>query len=319
MTQVIDAKVVNVLANQVTGWVHIVVGVVEAVLATLVAVKGLRGVPVPAVNIWARRHGVAIDNITGPYVERYLTRGRRIRTVCFLVPFALGVVLQLVAGLYGVRGHDSAVGDWAGLPVIVAVLGYVGGVVVAELTWRPDRGRAGEPQPATSGRPQAAMAVARDLSAYLPRWAMRLLRVAAAATVLVIPVIGVVNGHGGESLIGLVGSGLTAVVVTVVVELASRHVVGRRQAVMTPEWLAADDAVRATSAHALSGVGVLFVTLVLSSQLGQLVAEGTVSPSGAVASWVVALAVVTLVVGLCLWLQLMQPSWWPVRRFPVPA
>jgi hypothetical protein len=297
--------------NQVSGWVHIFLGTIEALLAIVVALKGTRGVPVPAVNIWARRHGVAIDNDTGPYVERYLTRGRRIRSICFLVPLVLDVLLRFIAGVYGARGHRWAAEGWAGAPATFAVLGYFAGAVVAELTWRPDRAEAGEPQ--------AAMAVARDLSAYLPRWVTPLQRVAAAATVLLVPVMVVFHTSGSQNLAGLVTLGLTAVILTVVVELARRRVVGRRQAAMTPEWLAVDDAVRATSVHVLSGVGILLVTLVLSSQLGQFVAEGTVSPSGAVASWVVALSVVTLVVGICLWLQLMQPSWWPVRRFPVHA
>jgi hypothetical protein len=294
---------------QVTGWVHIAVGIAEVVLGIVIAIKGLRRVPVPAVNTWARRHGVAIDNVTGPYVEHYLTRGRRIRASCFLVPLAVDMVLQLVAGLYGVWGHDWVLEDQAGTLISFAVLAYFGGAVVAELTWRPRRVQA--------VGPQAAMAVARDLSAYVPRWVTLWQRAAAAATVVLIPVVPLVADD--RDLVWAVLSGLTAVAVTVVAELARRRVIDRRQAVMAPEWLAVDDAVRSTSAHILSGIGVLLVMLELSGQLGRVLPEALDGPAEAVAIGVSMLALVTWVVGIALWLQLMQPSWWPVRRFPVPA
>jgi hypothetical protein len=287
------------------------VGLVQVVLSIVIAVKGLRRVPIPAVNTWARRHDVAIDNVTGPYLERYLTRGRRIRTVCFLVPFAVFAVLSLVAGLYSLRGQDWGPGDWVGVPGGIDILGYFGGAVLAELTWRPDRARTGESP--------AAMAVARDLSAYVPRWVTTWQRAAAAATVVLIPLILLAGGPDSRDLVSAVVSGLIAVAVTVVAELARRHVVGRRQEVMAPEWIAVDDAVRSTSVHILSGVGILVVMLMLAGQLGGLLPTEAVDPSGAIVTGLVALNVIILVVGISLWLQLMQPAWWPVRRLPVPT
>jgi hypothetical protein len=313
MTQVIESKVVDShMESQVSGWIQVALGTAEVLLGIVLAVNGLRRIPIPEVNTWARRHGVAIDNVIGPHVEHFLTRGRRIRTMCFLVPLVVEAVTRIVAGVYGVvRGRDWTLEGWVWNPGSIAILGLFGGAVLAELTWRPDRARAGESP--------AAMAIARDLSAYLPRWVTPWQRAVAAATVVLIPVIVLLGEPGARDLVGAVVNCLIAVAVTVVTELVRRHAVGRRQEVMAPEWIAVDDAMRSTSAHIVSGVGVLLVMLLLAGQLAQLVPTDAVDDPTAAGLVVDVLRQITRVVGIALWLQLMQPAWWPVRRFPVHA
>jgi hypothetical protein len=147
------------------------------------------------------------------------------------------------------------------------------------------------------------------------------LRGTAAAAVAVAPVALLVGGHAGTRVIQLGANAAVAAAAVVTAELVARHVVGRRQPVMAPHRLVLDDAVRSTAAHVVSGAAILLVSSNLAEQLGNLVDDRlpvstvieVLSVAGASAGVLVAIA------GLGLWLRLMQPSWWPVRRFPVPA
>jgi hypothetical protein len=296
------------------GWMLVVTGVLEAGLAAFIAYRGFRLYPGKDADFWGRCHGVAIDDTNRSVVHRYLTRGRRIRTLGFLVPLTAEAIVRCVAGLVLLRGGDWDPGGPVAVLAALSLVGYFGAAVVAELTYRPE--------PEETGEPGAAMAVARDVSAYLPRWVTPVLRGMAAAAVALAPVGLLVGGHAGTRALELVSGAAVALGAAVTAELVARHIVGRRQPVMAPHWLVLDDAVRSNAAHVVSGAGALLVAINLAGQLGNIVADESGPLSNVTAALGVAGGAAGLIVaitGLGLWLHLMQPSWWPVRRLPLPA
>jgi hypothetical protein len=152
-------------------------------------------------------------------------------------------------GLFGVR-------SW--------LAGYLAGVLVAEWSWARPHG----------GLVRSAALVPRRLVGYLAARVVVGQRLAALAVVALVPVIAwgpvapapvrelVLRGRGGA-----LATAAVAVGVTVAVELLLRRMVRRPQPVDDPMALAADNALRSTSVHAVAGAGLAIVLLSLSLQV----------------------------------------------------
>jgi hypothetical protein len=165
----------------------------------------------------------------------------------------------------------------------------------------------------------AAALVPRRLGDYLPARVVTGMRLAALATVALVPLLAwgplaapvpvrglVVGGRGGA-----MATATLAVAMAAAVELAVRRLVGRPQPAADPEALAVDDALRSTSVHAVAGAGLAIVLLSLSLQVG-LVAANLAGGPGRTA--VVALSWACAAAALAAWVRVGHSRRWTVRR-----
>jgi hypothetical protein len=247
---------------------------------------------------WARRYDCALTASTRPVVARYRRRTRTLQ----VAGAALGF---LASPLYvGFTSRAFPLGDsW----VLLAVGGYLVGTVLAEAaSFRPYR--------ATIGM-RAASLSPRTLTDYVPAatiWAIRVLPLAVVA-------LCVVYGLMPKSPQQLVDPSVpfvivsTAVVVVFagVVEASLRAVVARPQPATTEDCVAADDAIRASSIHALSAAAIALLILSLG---WILVSMGTAMPVSLLSQVFPWLGLLTDVGALVAWLGLGHPRSWHVRR-----
>jgi hypothetical protein len=227
---------------------------------------------------WARSYGLEITPVNERAVWRYLARSQRWRRVGFVLGW-------LAASGLDRRDGNDFLGSWW----LLAGVGYSLGIVAAEATRHPR---------VESG---AASLEPRHLDQYLPRWLTWVPRVLTAAVV----VAAVVALTGSRALtlsdpqilvLAAVAAGVLAGA-----ELIERAVVARRQPVSEPDLLAADDAMRTQSAHALAGAviiaaGSLWSILLFSygDELLGATARQTFAALLPAAAWVVGIVVQNL-------------------------
>jgi hypothetical protein len=270
-----------------------------AAVSLAVGLPRLARVPPGRVAGWAERHDVPLTEATAPLVAGYLRRTRALR--------ALGAI----AGSLAAVGATALGVDVGSLVWLCA--GYLVGAAAAEL------GQA--PLPA-DGAPAASL-VPREPRDYVPGWALLALRAlavgvpAAAAAVFALPPRPVTEAVSDGALTGPPGAlssvalAALAVLPAVAVHLLTRRILDRPQPPAAPDLVAADDAARATSIHAITGIGLLLAAIATSSTLNQL--------GDRVAGWahgaLVAASLVAALAGLWVWLFLAQPvAPWSVRR-----
>jgi hypothetical protein len=283
-------------------------GVLPVLLPLLIV--GLLGVLLASpgrdvVARWADHHGLVLTPANRPVVRHYLFTARRLRVYGAFAGLVLPVPLLAAA-----RGHVTGA---PGQP-LWAVVGYLVGALWAEVAL-------GRPLP--SDRPAASL-VPRDLAAYLPpglRLAQRTagaVAVALAVGALLVDERTIPNvpdaDTGGLSDPAAVALGLVAAGTAVALEVVQRWIVGRRQPLVQPDLLAADDAIRSQSVMSLSGAG-LALTLLLLSPLFWTLAQSDV-PLLRSTAWVPAIACPVL--ALLAWAKLGHRPW-QVRRQPVPT
>ena len=271
------------------------VGPVEVVLwyATLVALLWWVVVRAPTEKerlSWARSYGLEITPVNEHAVTRYLARSQRWRRVGFVVGWLAA------GGLGGGDGYDLLRSWW-----LLAGVGYSLGIVAAEATRHP------------RVEPGAASLEPRHLDQYLPRWLTWAPRVLTAA-VVVAAVVAVTGSRAlalSDSQILVVAA--VAVGILAGAELVQRAVVARRQPVAEPDLLAADDAMRTQSTHALAGAVIIAAGSLWSILLFSYDDElPGVTPRQAFA---VCLPAVAWVVGI-----VVQNLGWRVRRLrPTPT
>ena len=232
---------------------------VAALALVLITLWTVSDVPASPAERWAAAHGVALVDANRDFVERYVSEGHRLRLVCgFGGALAIGA---LGRGL----GISVPVEGWVWLMV-----GYLGGVVWSEawLTRLP------------AGTQRRASLTPRRVRDYL---AGRL-RIAQIVVPLVATGLGIAavilpgalpadplsdpltTSPDGLRIAALV-IGVTAGAVSLGVAWLQRTIVTKPQPDGDPDVLAADDAVRASSVHLLSGTGLGIVLGCVATQV----------------------------------------------------
>jgi hypothetical protein len=201
------------------------------------------------VVLWADEHGLALTPENRPLVARYLRKARVMRTWGGVAGALLPSLIELAwSGRLQVLGFGTD-GESAPLGFGTIFVGYLVGALCAEIS--VDR-------PAAGARRSASL-VRRELEHYLPRRVILAQRAAAVAGALGALAIGLVPYPESFSNPGLASLVVGAVVVLAFgagLEAIERWLVRRPQPFTDPPLVAADDAIRAQSIHALAGAGL---------------------------------------------------------------
>jgi hypothetical protein len=252
---------------------------------------------------WARARELELTPENRPVVARYLRRARALRAGGVLVGLLLPTLVELVLhGRLLVLGFYS---DGSGAPYaapLEAYIGYLVGAVCAELSMARPR------DPAR----RSASLVPRELEDYLPRrllLAQRALGVAVVFGTLVMGLVPFPPGTSGPSWSQQVTGAVLFAAFAIGLEVLERWIVRRPQPYTSPSLVAADDAIRAQSVHALSGSGLALLLVLLSGVFAVLTASDVDVLRWTM--WLPALVAFILSVRACLWIA-QQP--WRVRR-----
>lgn len=204
-----------------------------------------------AMTRFAARYGLVLTPANRPPVAAYLRRAGLLRTLGgwlgLLVP-------ALVTGLTRARVN---VGGWE-----LVLFGYLVGATLAEALVA---------RPLPTGERRASLAP-RNLAAYLPRWtpAVRWTLVLAAGVLAGWYAAAWRPGAPQDRFGGAVAGFLVCAAVAAGSEVLLRAVIRRRQPVAGEDLLAADDAIRRSSLHALAAASMSIQVLLLSAQLNDL-------------------------------------------------
>ncbi len=236
---------------------------------------------------WARVSGLQLTPLNRALVASYVGRTRRFR----LVGGFSGLFFPLLSIFTGgplPKPFDFGLFD--------ALLGYLLGAVIAEVSFRRPRGEL----------PSASL-VPRSVTDYLARWYRIALGLGAG--------VGVVAAIWYETIPGRETSGpgappsLIVLLVMILgtwltVELLQRYIVARPQPAVNVDLLRADDAIRSASIHALAGAGLALELIVASVVLGEIAA----TYENGVTTWSLGVAAVVLFgCGLGSWVHLTRP------------
>jgi hypothetical protein len=281
------------------GWAFVGVGAMVGLVGLVLAVMPPRATRLQA---WARRYGFALTVANRSLVGRYLRRTRTIQVAGAAIGF-------LASPLYvGITGRPFPLGDsW----VALAVGGYLVATVVAEATFSRRR-------PATHVR--GATLSPRTLSDYVPSatiWVIRILPLVAVALSVVYEVVPKDPQRSLDpSVAFLLIASVVLVAFAIAIELTLRAIVARPQPATSEDVVAADDAVRASSIHGLSGAAV---ALMLLSAGWELVSVGEVTSVTILSQVLPWLGVLADVAALGAWIGLGHPRSWRVQRAPSAA
>ncbi|MCB0978811.1 MAG: hypothetical protein KDB02_15260 [Acidimicrobiales bacterium] len=233
--------------------------------------------------VWARSHGIDLDDRTAPFARWYCTLATVTRVAGGVGGFYVGSMFDRAFGVDSSAGF----GFWAWV-----ISGWVLGAAWAEQRL---------PRPGERG---AATVLPRSTTDYIPRglaiapFAAVAVTVAVAVVALVAPVRPTPGALQlpATPLTFIVGAVVSVMLCLLVVALR-RRVVGRPQPLMETDLLAVDDAVRASTIHHISGAGAAAIVCIT----GQLIMLQTAATKGlplGVRGWLPALP---LVIVLFLW------------------
>jgi hypothetical protein len=248
------------------------VGIVLLVALALVVITlwVVSGMPHRPSERWAEAHGVAVVDANRDFIQRYVSEGHRLRLVC-----GIGGAIAIAALGRGL-GISVPVSGWVWL-----MGGYLGGVVWSEawLTRLP------------AGTTRTASLAPRRVRDYLAG-RLRVAQIAVPLAALVVGAVALVF-HGempadpvypklalvpGTTLRWTAARiGIGAVALSLGVAWLQRHIVTKPQPTDDPALTAADDAVRASSVHLLSGTATGIVLVAIGSQLAVLSQLGLVN------------------------------------------
>jgi hypothetical protein len=252
---------------------------------------------------WADARGFDLTPENRPVVARYLRRARLLPTLGALAGVLLPTLVQMVLhGELVVLGFHS---DGSGAPYagpFEIYIGYLLGALCAEVSLARPR------DPAR----RSASLVPRDLDGYLPRRLLLAQRTLGVAIVLGVIVTGLVPYPSPASdpdwsalAIGAAFFGAFAVGL----EALERWIVRRPQPFTSASLVAADDAIRAQSVHAVAGSGLALLLVALSGLFAVLTASDVELLTWTM--WLPALAAFVLSIRVCRDIG-QQP--WHVRR-----
>jgi hypothetical protein len=300
-------------------------------VATLLAVIGValggcwlvgyfRGPAESEESIWADRHGLLLTASSRPWVAAYLRTGRNLRQIG---GFGGLIVAASIAAATGLNLHVSG--------LVWILVGYLVGCVWAELALTR----------APSGAQRVASLTTRRLGDYVPRRiriaqgvlpalavllggicvlalrqsrldSLRLVTLAGASGSGLVPA----SPHSTDQLLksGALAAAVIAPLIMIVVWAAQRYLISRPQPSLDVGLVAADDALRASSAHLLGASGLAAVSLLIGSQFGYLISITygfwhAMSSIGALVAFVGALLI----------FRYWRNAPWRVRRHPVES
>jgi hypothetical protein len=281
------------------GWVFVGVG---AMLGLVGLVLALMPPSATRLDAWARRYGFALTVGNRSLVARYVRRTRTMQVAGAAIGFLASPVYV------GITGRRFPLGDsW----VALAVGGYLVATVLAEATYsrRP---------PATHVR--GASLSPRTPGDYVPSatiWMIRILPLVAVALSVVYAVVPKAPQRSLDpSVTFLLVASVVLVAFAIAIETTLRAIVARPQPATSEDVVAADDAVRASSIHGLSGAAV---ALMLLSAGWELVSAGEVTSVTILSQVLPWLGVLTDVTALGAWIGLGHPRSWRVQRAPTAA
>jgi hypothetical protein len=277
------------------GWVMLCLGAGVAVVAAALVQWTTLGIRLSG---WSRRYGLSVTAENRPRVEHYLRRTRLLQ-IC-------GAAIGWVAApLYiALVGRPFPLGDsW----VALAIGGYLIGAVLAEIIV----GRA----PRGVSRVRSAALVPRMLRDYLPAGSLWAIRVLPAVT-LALSVVAALGGRAMQSpdastVVAVGALAALSIAFSVTIEWLLRAIVARRQPATSRAMIEADDALRASSLHALSAGAVALLMLGVA---WALVIIGTIAAPESGGGLLTTLAAVIDVLAMIAWLVLGHPRSWRVLR-----
>lgn len=227
------------------------------VIVPVVLVRACAPVGEPLLMSWARAHGVELSAANRSLVGDYLRRARVLRSFGAVGGLLLPTFVDLaVSGRFQVMGFASDRSAPLQGPMTIFV-GYLVGALLAELRV-PRR---------VAPAHRSASLIPRALTDYLPSRILNTQRALAA-----VGVVGVV-AHGAVpyedpgfqlSWPGVLAGVAIFALFAAALEALQRWLVRRPQPFTDPALVAADDAIRAQSVHALAGSGMALLWMGLT-------------------------------------------------------
>jgi hypothetical protein len=283
--------------SQLTGAGWIIFGV-SLVMAAVAFGCVLMSPSKTRVAAWASHSGLTLTETNQSVVAAYLRKTRLLQLV--------GTTLGWVASpLYiGLLGRPFPLGDsW----VALAVGGYLVGTVAAEVTY-VSRHR-------TPASVRTAALSPRTPSNYVPAATIRAIRLLPIAMVILAAFYAVIPKDPQRgvdpSILFLAVAAIMVVAFAMVIDRLLWAVVARPQQATTEDLLGADDAIRASSIHALSAAGL---ALILLSIGWALFSVGTVTSIAQVSQVLPWCGVICDVMALVVWIWVGHLTTWRVRR-----
>lgn len=218
---------------------------------------------------WARGYDLQLTERNQAMITYYVRLAITLRVIGGVGGLILGALFDDATGL----DTSSGVGFW-----IWILLGWLIGASWAEY-------RLTRPLPTEL----VASLTPRAVQDYLPPFLYAAPAVAASVAVL-LAAIGLVAPGPADApnppppTAGLVLGAVGAVLIAVLITLAVRSVVARRQPSGPPDVVAADDAIRASAVHNLAGGGTAAI-LLIASQLSFSVFSPRASGIGGISFW----------------------------------
>lgn len=277
------------------GWVFLCIGAGVAAVALLVSVW----MPVNGrVSSWARRYGVAVTAANRQVIGIYLRRSRGLQIAGAAAGWGASPLWAAFTGRPFPLG-----GNWVALAVGGFLLGAVAGEVI---TGRGHRTRNGA---------RSAALTPRLLSDYLPAsslWALRVLPVAVAGVAVAYAAFPKDPSRPVDpSVAYFAAMSILLVAFAIATEWMLRAIVLRPQPVASPDMVAADDAIRASSLHTLSAGAIALLLLGAGWGLVSLGIATSVVPLRNAATSIGVLADLASVLA---WALLTHPRAWRVHH-----
>jgi hypothetical protein len=251
-----------------------------------------------ALSRWGARYGLHLSDVNRSVISRYLQRTRSLR-------MAGAGVGWIATGVF-VTGVGQFV-PLFGIPLMMAIAGYLFGAVIAEVTFLRELG-------AQTGVRSAAL-MPRALLDYVPRLSVWALRALPVVLIVLAVLYALMPKHAvtpsDPSATAVLAASALLVVVALAVERLLQAIVARPQPAINAELMAADDAIRASSIHALSGAGVGLVLVGIGAVLYALQYAST---DDALREWLGYPATLAILLSLVSWIRLGHPRTWRVRR-----
>jgi hypothetical protein len=262
-------------------------------LILLVRIPGRR-----SLERWAARYGLTLTDANGSLAVRYLRRTRGLR----VIGAGLGwLVSPVVVALIG-QGIPLF-----GVSVMVAIAGYVLGAVIAEMTFARPFG--------TRSEVRTASLDPRVLLDYVPSisiWSLRVLAAIAIGLALIFAAIPKHPQSPGDPSLALVAAvALILAVFALALERTLDGIVYRPQPTTDADVVSADDAIRASSIHSLSGAGIGLLLVGIGTELFWLQFTTSVDPLRGLLGWPATLAILLSLVSS---LGFGHPRTWRVRH-----
>ncbi|MDX6720464.1 MAG: hypothetical protein QOJ63_2718 [Solirubrobacteraceae bacterium] len=278
-------------------------------VALVALARAYAGVGDKLLDDWARARGVELTAESRPMVAWYLRTARVLRTWGAIGGAVLPSLVELAwDGRTQVLGFgtDGSAAPYAG--PMGAYIGYLVGALYAELSLA---------RPVASTR-RAASIVPRELPDYLPRrllYAQRGLALVAVLGLLAIAIVPYDTTAAEPGRLGLLAGALLVVAFAAGLERLQRWLVRRPQPFTSPSLVAADDAIRAQSVHALAGGGLALLLALCSGIFVGLAASDVAALRWTM--WLPALVAFVLSVRACL--DVGQRGWRVRRSLGAPA